>query len=130
MTSQSLLERAKAYFSAIEARADLSPFFCSDVVQREFPNQLVRAGAVRDLAALQQGAERGKSVLVSERYEITNSLEDGDRLALEVIWTGTLAVPLGNIPVGGTMTAHFAVFLTFRDGRIARQHNYDCFDPF
>jgi len=130
MTNHTLLERAQAYFSAIEARADLSPFFCSDVVQREFPNQLVRAGAVRDLAALQQGAERGKSVLVSERYEITNSVEDGNRLALEVSWTGTLAVPLGNIPVGGTMKAHFAVFLAFRDGRIARQHNYDCFEPF
>jgi len=32
--------------------------------------------------------------------------------------------------VAGTMTAHFDVFLTFRNGRICRQHNYDCFEPF
>lgn len=125
-----LLERAQAYFSAIEARADLSPFFSPEVEQREFPNQLVRGGATRDLAALLDGQERGKHVLVSEKYQIVNSLETGDRLALEVIWTATLAIPLGSIPVGGTMTAHFGVFLTFRDGRICRQHNYDCFDPF
>lgn len=126
----SLLERARAYFSAIQARADLSPYFCADVAQREFPNLLVRDGATRDLAALLEGQEKGKRVLFSENYEIVNSLEDGDRLALEVIWTGTLAVPLGSIPVGGTMKAHFGVFLTFRDGRICRQHNYDCFEPF
>jgi len=125
-----LLERARAYFSAIEARADLSPFFSPEVEQREFPNQLVRGGATRDLAALLDGQERGKHVLVSEKYQIVNSLETDDRLALEVIWTATLAIPLGSIPIGGTMTAHFGVFLTFRDGRICRQHNYDCFDPF
>ena len=125
-----LLELARAYLSAIEARADLSAHFCPDVLQREFPNRLVPAGALRDLAALQEGAEKGKRVLASESYEIVNSLEEGDRLALEVVWTGTLAVPLGNIPIGGTMKAHFAVFLTFREGRIWRQHNYDCFDPF
>ena len=126
----SLLELAKAYFSAIEARTDLSPYFCSDVVQREFPNQLVREGALRDLAALQEGQEKGKRVLVSEKYEIVDSVENGDRLALEVIWTGTLAIPLGSLPAGGTMKANFGVFLTFREGRIYRQHNYDCFDPF
>ncbi len=126
----SLLELAQAYLSAIEARADLSPYFCEEVVQREFPNQLVRNGAIRDLAALLAGQEQGKRVLSSEKYEIVNSLEEGNRLALEVIWMGTLAVPIGSLPLGGTMKAHFGMFLTFRDGRISRQHNYDCFEPF
>jgi len=124
------LERARAYFAAIEARADLAPHFCDDVEQREFPNQLVRDGATRDLPALLQGQQKGQRVLLSEQYEIVDSVEAGDRLALEVIWTGTLAIPLGTLPAGGKMKAHFGVFLTFRDGRIARQHNYDCFDPF
>jgi len=125
-----LLQRAQAYLSAIESRADLAPYFCPDVVQREFPNQLLPEGAVRDLATLLSGQEKGKRVLSAEKYEIVNSLEDADRLALEVIWTGTLAIPLRSIPVGGTMKAHFGVFLTFRDGLISKQHNYDCFDPF
>ena len=37
---------------------------------------------------------------------------------------------VGTIPAGGKMRANFGVFLQFRGGRIARQHNYDCFDPF
>src|SRR4051812_44465904 len=104
-----LLDRAKAYFSAIEARADLSPFFSPDVVQREFPNLLVRGGATRDLAALLEGQEKGKRVLASEQYQIQSSVEAGDRLALEVLWTATLAIALGELPAGSTMTAHFAV---------------------
>jgi hypothetical protein len=29
----------------------------------------------------------------------------------------------------GAGPARFAVFMDFRDGRIVRQRNYDCFDP-
>jgi ketosteroid isomerase-like protein len=32
--------------------------------------------------------------------------------------------------VGEELEAHFALFLEFRDGRIWRQRNYDCFQPF
>ena len=124
------LERAQAYFAAIQARADLAAFFCKDVVQVEFPNRLVPAGATRDLAALAQAAERGKQAVSAEQYEIVNAVEQGDRLALEVIWTATLSVALGSLPVGGVLRAHFGVFLTFRDGLILSQHNYDCFDAF
>jgi ketosteroid isomerase-like protein len=124
------LERAKAYFAAIQARADLAAFFCEDVVQVEFPNRLVPAGATRDRAALAQAAERGKQAVSAEQYEIVDAVEQGDRLALEVIWTATLSVALGSLPVGGVLRARFGVFLTFRDGLILSQHNYDCFDAF
>ncbi len=125
-----LLDRAKAYLSAIQTRGDVASHFCPDVEQRELPNQLVKNGATRDLAALMASGEKGKQVLVSENYEIVSALEQGDRLALEAIWTGILAVPLGSIPAGGTMRAHLGMFFTFRDGRIATLHNYDCFEPF
>ena len=42
----------------------------------------------------------------------------------------SLAVPLGSIPVGGEMKAHFAHFYEFKDGKIFKQRNYDCFEPF
>jgi ketosteroid isomerase-like protein len=51
-------------------------------------------------------------------------------VALEVRWSGTLAVPVGSFPAGGEMRARFAVFLDFRDGKIVAQRNYDCFEPF
>jgi ketosteroid isomerase-like protein len=104
-------------------------FFADDVVQEEFPNRLLPNGAVRDLAALREAALRGGEVMAGQRYEVLNAVAEGDRVAVEVRWTGTLAVPVGGIPAGGQMRARFAVFLTFRDGKIVRQHNYDCFDP-
>ncbi len=124
------VDRAKAFLRAIEAREDTTAFLAPDIVQREFPNRLVPDGATRDLAALKQASERGKRAVTRESYEVVNAVEHGDEVALEVIWTGTLAVPVGTLPAGGTMRAHFGVFMTFRDGLIASQRNYDCFDPF
>ncbi len=124
------LERVQRYFSAISARAELAPYFCEDAVLREFPNRLTPNGATSDLAGMNAARERGRKAVENERYEILDSVEQGARIALEVRWTATLLVPIGNIPAGGTMGAHFAVFIGFRDGKIATQHNYDCFDPF
>ncbi|HVX95018.1 MAG TPA: nuclear transport factor 2 family protein [Polyangia bacterium] len=123
----------KRYFAAIEAGATgaaLAAFYTPDVVQEEFPNRLLPGGARRDLAALLDGAVRGQKVMRAQRFEILNALEHGDAMALEVQWTGTLAVPVGDIPAGGDMRARFGVFIELRDGKIARQRNYDCFEPF
>ena len=109
--------------------AALAEFFAPDVLQEEFPNRLVPTGARRDLDGLLEAAERGKQVVSAQRFEVRNAVAAGDRVALEVRWTGTLAVAIGTLPAGGTMRAHFAVFLDFRDGKIAAQRNYDCFDP-
>lgn len=67
--------------------------------------------------------------MAAQTYEIVHAVADGDDVALEIEWTGTLSVPLGSLPAGGQMRARFAVFLEFRDGKIARQRNYDCFQP-
>jgi ketosteroid isomerase-like protein len=131
-TSTSRIDIVKRYLTALEAGAvgaELAAFFTDDVVQEEFPNRLLPGGARRDLAALLQGAERGQKVMRSQRFELLRAVEDGDSVALELQWAGTLAVQLGTLPIGGVMRARFAVFLEFRGDRIARQHNYDCFDP-
>lgn len=127
------VQAARRYLAAIEAGATgdaLAAFFTEDVVQEEFPNRLVPAGARRDLRALLEGAERGQTVLRAQRFDVRGAVASGDRVALELVWTGTLAIPIGSLPAGGEMRAHFAVFLEFRGGRIAAQRNYDCFDPF
>jgi len=55
---------------------------------------------------------------------------DGERLAVELEWTGVLAVPVMSLPAGSEMKAFVAMFLTFREGKIAEQRNYDCYPPF
>lgn len=127
------METAKRYLAALEEMgecAKLADFFTADVIQQEFPNKLTPNGAQRDLAALLDGCERGKLVLSAQSYAIKNSVESGNTVVLEVLWTGTLAIAIGDLPVGGQMQAHFAVFLEFEAGKIAAQRNYDCFLPF
>ena len=122
----------RRYLQAIEGGATgaaLAEFFAPDVVQEEFPNRLVIQGARRDLAAILEAAERGQKVISAQRYEIRNEVAQGNFVALEVLWTGTLAVPFGSLAVGDNMRAHFAVFIELRDGKIVAQRNYDCFDP-
>jgi len=125
------LEIARRYLQALEqgaAGAELSKFFAPDILLEEFPNLLTPLGKKRDLAAALEGAERGKKVLSRQMYKIKQEIEDNGRVALEVEWVGTLAVPFGSIPAGGQMKAFFAVFLEFREGKIIRQRNYDCFE--
>lgn len=108
--------------------AELARFFHPDAVQREFPNALLPDGAVRDLSAVLSAAERGQKVLSEQDFEVLDAVAAGDQVALEVRWRGTLAVPLGDLPAGHRMRARIAVFLTFREGRIVSQHNYDCYE--
>jgi ketosteroid isomerase-like protein len=126
-----LLRLAREYLESLGKTDELAGLrFCADdVVQIEFPNRLVPNGATRDLAALRDAAERGRKVMTAQRFEVVNAIASGEQVAVEAMWTGTLAVPLGSIPAGGEMRARFAIFLTYRDGKIVRQHNYDCFDP-
>src|SRR5262249_34408979 len=105
-------------------------FYHPDVEQIEYPNAITRQTAVRTLQDLQAASERGKNVLQKEEYEIVKLYSFGETVILEAIWKGTLAIPLGNIPVGGQMKAYFAQFFEFKDGKIYRQRNYDCFEPF
>lgn len=95
----------------------------------QFPNRVYPNGLRVGLAEMMQGAEKGKKLLSSETYQIANAIADGTTVALEVLWTGKLAISFGTLAVGSEMRAHFAVFLEFRDGWIVAQRNYDCFDP-
>ncbi len=132
MAQLSNIEIARAYLRSIETGENqefLALYFSADVVHQEFPNRLNARGAVSDLAMMKAAAERGSKVISRQTYEIRNIVGEGDSVAVEVDWTGVLAIPFESIPVGGTMRAHFAMFLDFKDGKIVRQRNYDCFEP-
>jgi ketosteroid isomerase-like protein len=126
------LDLARRYLEAIASGMtgdELADFFLPDVIQEEFPNRFLPQGARRDLPAILDAAARGRAAMSSQSYRILHAVANGDELALEVEWAGTLAVPIGDLPPGGRMRARFAVFLEYRDGKIAAQRNYDCFEP-
>ena len=129
-TMNNNLQLAQEYIHAIEDGATgdaLSRFFTPDVVVQEMPNRIAPRGSISDLTNALQGAERGRPIFTRQTYNITNLLADGNRVALEIDWLGVTAIQ--NLPAGSEMRDHVAIFLEFRDGRIARQRHYDCFEP-
>lgn len=126
------VDLVRQYLSALE-RGDtgeaLRGFFTPDAEQTEWPNRLNPRGQVSDVSGLLARSVQGAKVLRSQNYNILTAISFEDRVAVEATWTGTLAIPLGTLAPGETMTAHFAMFFELRDGRIFRQRNYDCFEP-
>ena len=109
---------------------EFTNFYHSDIDQTEFPNAVTKNVTTRTLKDLKDASEKGSKLLTTQEYEVKNLISVGDTVVLECIWRGTLAIPLGNISAGGQMTAHFAQIFEFKDGKIYRQRNYDCFEPF
>jgi ketosteroid isomerase-like protein len=99
-------------------------------VAEELPNRLVARGNKGGREAMLAAFDRGQSAVRDQRYAIESAIVEGDRVALQVLGTATVNRAFGSLRPGDTMRAHFAVFLETRDGRIASQRNYDCFDPF
>jgi ketosteroid isomerase-like protein len=125
------LALAKQYLRTIEAGStgELAQFFAPEVIVEIFPSKFFPSGSRDNLAGILSAAERGKKVMTSQTFAVRNALASGDQVALEIDWTGTLAVPFQTIPAGGQMRAHFAAFLQFKDGKIISQRNYDCYEP-
>jgi ketosteroid isomerase-like protein len=124
---------AKHYMHLLEIGASKDQFaqiFSPDIVQEEYPNLLKPKGDKRSHADLQRDFDRGKLLIASQRYEILSVTAQDNRVALEVRWTGILAIPVKHLPAGAEMRALSAIFLDFQDGRIVHQRNYDCFEPF
>jgi ketosteroid isomerase-like protein len=109
---------------------DVANFFSPDIVFQEFPNRIAPQGRVRRAADLRAAYEQGRQLLRSQTYTVQRIVEAGDEIAVELEWVGTLAIPVMNLPAGSEMKAFVAMFLTFRDGKIISQRNYDCYPPF
>jgi ketosteroid isomerase-like protein len=128
-----LVQTVKDFMRALENRgssSDFSKFYHPEVVQIEYPNTLTKNTTTRMLKDLEAAASRGKQVLQKERYDIVNSYSSGNTVIIEAIYTGTLAIKAGKLKPGDEMKAYFAQFYEFKDGKIFRQRNYDCFEPF
>jgi ketosteroid isomerase-like protein len=123
---------AHRYLEALAAsnRAVVETLLAPDVVYRELPNRLNPRGSVRDRRAMLEAFDRGIAILSAQGFAIERSVVQGETVALEVAWTGTLAVAMGALAPGDTLRARFAMFVDVRAGQVVRQHNYDCFDEF
>ena len=128
-----ILQKVRDFIRALENRSssnEFAKFYHPEVVQTEFPNTLTKNTTTRMLKDLEAAAARGKQVLQKERFDIVNSYVAGNMVIIEAIYTGVLAIPIGKLKPGDEMKAWFAQFYEFKDGKIFRQRNYDCFENF
>jgi ketosteroid isomerase-like protein len=131
MTSSNLAS-THAYLRAVASMGpfeNVAQFFTPDVIFQEFPNRISPQGRVSRAADMQAGYEKGRTIMRSQIYDVKRIVESGDEIAVELEWTGVLAVPVLGLPAGTEMRAFVAMFLTFRDGKIVSHRNYDCYAP-
>jgi ketosteroid isomerase-like protein len=114
--------------SRFAAGEELAAFLHPDAVHTQLPNALFPDGTVRRLPDLIAAVQQGHKLLTEQDFEVINAVAAGAQVALEVMWSGTLAVPLGDLTAGQVLRAHVAAFLEFRDGKIIAQRNYDCYE--
>jgi ketosteroid isomerase-like protein len=123
------LHRARLYLKSIENGEFPSELLSPDVQMQQLPNRIYPKGVRAGASQMAEAFNRGKKLLSSQSYDIKNAVENGNCVALEVQWTGKLAIPFGSLEAGSEIRAHCAMFLEFSDGKIISQRNYDCFEP-
>jgi len=129
-SNSSLVRQYLLAVASLGSFDDVANFFSPDIVFQEFPNRIAPQGRVRRAADLRAAYEQGRQLLRPQTYTVQRIVEAGDEIAVELEWVGTLAIPVMNLPAGSEMKAFVAMFLTFRDGKIISQRNYDCYPPF
>lgn len=128
------IEIISLYFSLLEnfstKPSDFEKVLHPDVVQREYPNLMTSKIQERGFAGCLKGAEIGKSILDSQNIEIKDHFENGKKMVVEAQWTGKIAKDIGRLTKGQEIRAHLCMIFEFKDGRVYRQRNYDCYEPF
>jgi ketosteroid isomerase-like protein len=84
---------------------------------------------VRRAEQLRVGYEQARKILQVQSYRVQRIVESGDEVAVELEGTGILSVPVMNLPAGSERNRFAAMFLTFRDGKIVSQRDYDGYPP-
>lgn len=131
-TEDENLARAIAWVRAIESGQTgdaLAEFVTLDVVHEDMPNRFFPKGSKSDLTAMRAAAERGRTIMRRQRYDIVSAVGSGSTVAMELDWSAELAVPVGGLQPGDEMRARVAIFMEFRDGRICYQRDYCCYEP-
>ena len=123
------------YFAAVESGAvgdDLAVYLHPDLVQVEYPNSVVPKGATRSRQDVLDCAVRGQAVITNQKFTVSSIFAQGDKVAVECVWTGTLKIAIAawKMEAGQTMKAFVATTIEIKDGQVYRQANYDCYEPF
>jgi hypothetical protein len=101
-----------------------------EVTYFEYPNLINRKGQVRGAEKGFEGVAMGKKILAEQQYRFVSIIEIDNKLFVEGVWTGTMAIDAGPLAKGQQLKAYLCMIVEFRDGKIYSQRNYDCYVPF
>ncbi|MDF2723742.1 MAG: hypothetical protein K0Q59_3417 [Paenibacillus sp.] len=127
-------ETVKRFFERLEAfsvaESDFKSLLHPEVEQTEYPNWLTPGVVVSSYETMLQRMPNGKKLLREQKYDIQRIHETGDTLIAEVVWTAVVGVDMASFKNGQQLKAYFCCVFEFKDGKIYRQRNYDCFERF
>lgn len=128
------IDIARRYFYLLESfTTDISAYrdiLHPAIEQTEYPNAVVGQTVHRTLEKLNAGMEAGKKLLSSQKFDIRKFYELEDSLIIEAVWSGQIGESTGDFLYGKILTAYICIVMEFRDGKIYRQRNYDCYERF
>ncbi len=108
---------------------DYKAILHTGIEQTEYPNLMIPHMRKRTFKNLIEGAEAGKKMLAYQHFEPVHFLEAGDIVVAEYTWTGELKTKVGKLHKGLVLKAHICTIFEFKDNKIFRQRNYDCYEP-
>ncbi len=121
---------ALSFVRAVEAMdgSKMEGFFAPNVEQTEMPNAFKPGGEVRDLSALMAAIGKSKGVTEQQKYDILNTVAHGEVVVLEMVWHGTVVMDIPPLKEGQQLRAQCVAVFEFREGKVIKLRNYDCFD--
>ncbi|PSL49439.1 ketosteroid isomerase-like protein [Chitinophaga niastensis] len=120
------------YFQLLESFSadpvEFASIFHPNIIQTEYPNQLSNDIKQRNFDIMLESMVTNKIILKSQHFSVLKVVEAGNTLVVEAKWTGEIGVDAGRFRRGQVMKAFICTIIEFRDGKIYRQRNYDCYE--
>lgn len=134
MSIANKIELVKKFFHLLQwfntDSNEYKAIFHPAIEQTEYPNLIIQKTRQRAFSNLLEGAEAGKKMLAYQHFEPVKFFETADTIIAEYKWSGELKIKAGKIKQGQVLKAHICSIFEFKDDKIYRQRNYDCYEPF
>ena len=120
------------YFQLLESFSadpvEFASIFHPDIIQTAYPNQLSNEIKQRSFDIMLESMVTNRIILKSQHFSVLKVVDAGNTLVVEAKWTGEIGVDAGQFRRGQIMKAFICTIIEFRDGKIYRQRNYDCYE--
>ncbi len=111
-------------------RKEFEAILHPELEQIEYPNALTKSITVSRFEDLMRRMPAGKNLLKEQTFQIRQYLEKENTAVVEADWGATVRTDLGPFRENQNLKAYFCMIFEFKDNKIYRQKNYDCFEPF